>query len=253
MNRTDTHPIRYRFWPLAARTAHSSERRVALRAVLALSLLLITAALFAGGGQEPTMEPQASPPPPESRSSAQEVETPGDAPQTGEDTGADESLPPMDAETARALSAMGMMPFQEKIPSEGFQLKLLDGDESSLADHEGKLIFLNFWATWCPPCREEMPSMQALYDELREEGLEILAVNVLEDEETAAAFITEQGFTYPVLMDRSGRVMLRYGVRAYPTTYLIDRAGYVIGVRPGFHDWATDDVIEQMRTLLAAE
>ena len=93
--------------------------------------------------------------------------------------------------------------------------------------------------------------MQTLYDELREDGLEMLAVNVLEDEQTAAGFIDEHGFTYPVLMDRDGRVMLRYGVRAYPTTYIIDREGYVIGVRPGYHDWSTETVIAEMRSLLA--
>lgn len=95
--------------------------------------------------------------------------------------------------------------------------------------------------------------MQALYDELRAEGLEMLAVNVLESEDVAREFIDEFGFTYPVPMDRNGRVMLRYGVRAYPTTYLIDREGYVIGVRPGFHEWNTPEVIEQLRILLAAE
>ena len=92
--------------------------------------------------------------------------------------------------------------------------------------------------------------MQLLYDELHDEGLEILAVNVLEDPQTAQAFIDEEGFTYPVKLDHNGRVMTRYGVRAFPTTYLIDRQGYVIGVRPGFHDWGTESMIADMRTLL---
>lgn len=160
---------------------------------------------------------------------------------------------PMDDATAATVAAMGMMPFEEKIPSEDFSLDLLAGGESSLSDHLGKVVFLNFWATWCPPCREEMPSMQALYDELADEGLEMLAVNVLEDAETARGFIEEEGFTYPVLLDTNGRVMIRYGVRAYPTTYIIDRDGYVLGVRPGFHDWGTDAMIASVRELLEAE
>lgn len=162
-------------------------------------------------------------------------------------------LVPMDDATAEALFRMGMMPFEERIPSEDFTLALLSGGELSLSEHRGEIVFLNFWATWCPPCREEMPSMQALYDELHDEGLEMLAVNVLESEDVAREFIDEFGFTYPVPMDRNGRVMLRYGVRAYPTTYIIDREGFVIGVRPGFHEWNTPEVIEQMRILLAAE
>ena len=157
---------------------------------------------------------------------------------------------PMDDRTAAILSRLGMMVFEERVRSENFTLPLLGGDEASLEDFRGSVVFLNFWATWCPPCREEMPSMQLLYDELHDEGLEILAVNVLEDPQIAEAFIDEAGFTYPVKLDRDGRVMMRYGVRAYPTTFLIDRQGYVIGVRPGYHDWGTDSVIADMRTLL---
>lgn len=160
---------------------------------------------------------------------------------------------PLDETTAEQLFAVGMMPFEERIPSEDFGLPLLGGEDVRLSDFEGEFIFLNFWATWCPPCREEMPSMQTLYDELSDEGLEILAVNVLESDAVAADFIDEFGFTYPVLMDRDGRTMLRYGVRAYPTTYFIDREGYVIGARPGFHDWAGPGMIEGMRALLEAK
>ncbi|MFW5684842.1 MAG: TlpA disulfide reductase family protein [Spirochaetota bacterium] len=238
MKRTRLHPIRYR----------TTSRAV----TLALLLGLVATVAIAGGRQEET---SASAPDEPAEASVPAAEAPMasavDEQQRTPETLA--SLPAMGEATAEALSRMGMMPFEEKIPSEDFELALLGGGDSSLSDYEGKLVFLNFWATWCPPCREEMPAMQTLYDELRDEGFEILAVNVLEDEQTAAAFIEENGFTYPVLLDRSGRVMLRYGVRAYPTTYLIDREGFVIGVRPGYHDWATDEVISQMRVLLEDE
>ncbi len=157
---------------------------------------------------------------------------------------------PMDDSTAEGLFAVGMMPFQEKIPSEDFTLALLDGTEASLSDYRGKFVFLNFWATWCGPCREEMPSMQALYEALGNDEFEILAVNVLESQETAAAFIEEEGFTYPVMLDRDGRTMLRYGVRSYPTTYFIDQEGFVVGVRPGYHDWNAPGTVELMRALI---
>jgi cytochrome c-type biogenesis protein len=162
-------------------------------------------------------------------------------------------LQPMSEATAEALFDIGMMPFEDRIESEDFTLTLLDGSEASLSDYRGSFVFLNFWATWCPPCREEMPSMQALYEELADEGLEILAVNVLESRETAAEFVEAEGFTYPVMLDTDGRTMLRYGVRAYPTTYLIDREGYVIGVRPGYHDWTGPGMVEGMRTLVQDE
>jgi thiol-disulfide isomerase/thioredoxin len=211
-----------------------------------IALLTIAPVAAGGRGEDTAVPPEEAP----------AVEAP-DAPSATDDGDSAPGNPsatiPMDGETADLVAAMGMMPFEEKIPSEDFSLDLLSGGETSLSEHTGKVVFLNFWATWCPPCREEMPSMQTLYDELADEGLEILAVNVLEDAETARGFIDEEGFTYPVMLDTNGRVMMRYGVRAYPTTYIIDRDGNVLGVRPGFHDWGTDAMLASMRTLLEAE
>lgn len=158
---------------------------------------------------------------------------------------------PMDSATAEILFSIGMSPFENRIPSEDFLLSMLGGGENNLDSYRGKVVFLNFWATWCPPCREEMPSMQVLYDELADDGLEILAVNVLEDEATVSAFVEENGFTYPVMLDRQGRVAMRYAVRAYPTTYLLDRDGKVIAVRTGFHEWDSPEMIEAFRSILA--
>lgn len=166
------------------------------------------------------------------------------------DTNAQGPDRPIDEETARILSAMDVMPLEEAVSSVAFALPSLHGETVRLADHLGKVIFLNFWATWCPPCREEMPSMQTLYDELAPEGFEIIAVNVLEPESTVEAFIDEFGYTYPVLLDADGGVMGQYGVRAYPTTYVIDREGYVIGVRPGGYDWGSPAVVGAFRELL---
>jgi len=211
-----------------------------IRYTFLFAILFSVLSVVGAGGRGEAAQPEAPRP------------APAPAP-TPESTVDATDLVPMDDETAELLFGLGMVPFEEKIPSEDFELALLSGDPGTLFEHRGKVVFLNFWATWCPPCREEMPSMQLLYDELREEGLEILAVNVLENRETAQEFIDEQGFTYPVLLDRDGRVMLRYGVRAYPTTYMIDREGYVIGVRPGFHDWGTDDMVAAMRDLLAVQ
>ncbi len=195
--------------------------------LLLLSLFTIALFAFAGGGQES----EASPAPAAS------------AP-------ADESEQPLDAETASLLGTMGVLPLDARVPSEEFSLPALDVETRALSDSLGQVVFVNFWGTWCPPCREEMPSMQVLYDEFADAGFEMLAVNVLESREVASAFIEEFGFTYPVLLDRDGRVGLTYGVRGYPTTYIIDREGFIIGVKMGFHDWATPEVIESIRALL---
>jgi thiol-disulfide isomerase/thioredoxin len=229
------------------------ENRKRYAAWVVVLLLVFAQPLLAGGSREAEASAPRPAPGQVDSSPAESAGTPGTPTEVTDAAAPEAASVALDDETSELVTGMGMMPFEQKIPSEDFELALLSGGRTSLGEHQGKVVFLNFWATWCPPCREEMPSMQALYDELADDGLEILAVNVLESEETAAAFIEEQGFTYPVLMDTNGRVMMRYGVRAYPTTYLIDREGYVIGARPGFHDWASDDVITHLRSLLETE
>ena len=209
-----------------------------------LIMVLLTLPSFAGGGSEsdPDSDINESP----EVSAPAETTVQDSQPNTNED--ADQTV--LDAETAEILFRLGLMPFQNRIPSEDFMLTTLGGNEQALADYQGKMVFLNFWATWCAPCRDEMPSMQVLYDELSDEGLEIVAVNVLETEDMVSAFVEENGFTYSVMLDSDGRVSLRYSVRAYPTTYIIDRAGNVIAVRQGFHTWSTPEMIDGFRKLL---
>ncbi|MFP4378645.1 MAG: TlpA disulfide reductase family protein [Spirochaetales bacterium] len=198
-----------------------------------LMLLLLASALFtfAGGGQESQAVP------------SERAQTQVESGETGDE-------PALDETTVALLEGMGVLPLESRVQSENFSLPALDVETLSLTEALGQVVLVNFWGTWCPPCREEMPSMQILYDEFAESGLEMLAVNVLESREVAAAFIDEFGFTYPVLLDRDGRVGLTYGVRGYPTTYIIDREGFIIGVKMGFHDWSTPEVLENMRALL---
>ncbi|MCY4616776.1 MAG: TlpA disulfide reductase family protein [Chloroflexi bacterium] len=114
-----------------------------------------------------------------------------------------------------------------------FRLTDLDGKVVMLSDFRGKTVVLNFWASWCPPCREEMPEFQALWDERGSEGsddLVVLAVNFLRDDTVGAAtsFIEGNDFTFPVIFDTTrGDVATRYGVRGLPATFFIDRNGIV--------------------------
>ena len=215
------------------------------RSSFLLIMILLALPSFARGGSESDPDSNINQ---STELSAPDPETTDESSQSDVNAEADPTV--LDAETAEILFGLGMTPFQNRIPRENFVLTTLEGDERALADYHGKVVFLNFWATWCPPCREEMPSMQTLYDELSDDGLEIVAVNVLEAEETVSAFVEENGFTYPVMLDRDGRVSLRYSVRAYPTTYLLDRDGNVIAVRQGFHSWSTPDMIAGFRKLL---
>lgn len=112
-------------------------------------------------------------------------------------------------------------------PAPEIALKDLQGQEVKLSDLRGKIVLLNFWATWCKPCKEEMPAMQASYDKLRGQGLVVLAVNELEDTEKVIEHIRSYGHTFPVVMDHDNHVANRYGVVGLPASFLIDRHGIV--------------------------
>jgi len=116
-----------------------------------------------------------------------------------------------------------------------FTLDLLGGGEVTLSDLRGAPVMLNLWASWCPPCRAEMPAIQAVYQEYGEEGLVVLAVNATnqDSESAAAAFVRDHGLTFPVPLDRDGSVSVLYALRGLPTTYFIDREGVIRSVIVG--------------------
>jgi len=125
-----------------------------------------------------------------------------------------------------------------------------DGNTIRLGDFRGKVVFLNFWATWCIPCRLEMPAMERLYREFKERDFVILAVNVQEGPEAVRAFIRELKLTFPVVLDPKGRPAMAYVVRGLPATYLIDRNQGIVGRVVGAREWDSKDGREYIRTLL---
>lgn len=112
-------------------------------------------------------------------------------------------------------------------PAEDFQLVDLSGKTQSLSQQRGKIVLLNFWATWCKPCTTEMPAMQATYDKLREKGFVVLAVNELEDDAKVREHIAQYKHTFPVLMDRDNKVANQFGVFGLPVSVFIDEQGIV--------------------------
>jgi peroxiredoxin len=123
--------------------------------------------------------------------------------------------------------AMGERPPVVGMTAPDFSLTDLQGRSHSLSEYRGKIVLLNFWATWCKPCTTEMPAMQACYDKLRENGFVVLAVNELEDEGKVREHIQTHGHTFPVLLDRSNRVANQYGVFGLPVSVFIDESGVV--------------------------
>ena len=130
----------------------------------------------------------------------------------------------------------GLIPSpREGFPAPDFTLDTLEGSQMTLSDLRGKVVIVNLWASWCPPCRAEMPAIEQIYQENNAQGLEVLAINTTyqDSESTAADFAQEFGLTFPILLDRDGSVSKRYQLLALPTTYFIDRRGIIRAVVPG--------------------
>jgi thiol-disulfide isomerase/thioredoxin len=108
-----------------------------------------------------------------------------------------------------------------------FELYDLDGDVHKLSEYKGSPVFLNFWATWCGPCRGEMPHLEEVYEEWKDNNLTFFAVNIGESSTDVVSFLDYYGFTMPVLLDSAKTVSRRYGVSGIPTTYFIDEDGII--------------------------
>ncbi len=117
----------------------------------------------------------------------------------------------------------------------GFSLRTMEGGTLSLADLRGRVVVLNFWATWCPPCRAEMPAFQRLYARYADRGLVVIGINATKGDDLAAVFAFRQQYhlTFPILLDEAGQVNRSYRVSALPTTFFIDPQGIIRDVVVG--------------------
>ena len=147
------------------------------------------------------------------------------------------------AQTAAAApnwSALEAQPYEPPKPAPTFALPDPDGKVTRLEDLRGKVVLLFFWATWGPDCREELPPVNRLYEELRGRGLEVRLVSFREDAALVKRTAAERGYVAPVLIDRKGDVTgVGYGVFGPPTAYLIDRQGRLLARMVGARDWNT--------------
>ena len=157
-------------------------------------------------------------------------------------------------ETDAAQNAQRAAETNHKVAAVSFELKDQYGKTHTLSEYKGKVIFLNFWATWCPPCRAEMPDIQKLYERSPKEGEgAVIVLGVAspklgneKDEAGIKAFMDKNGYTYPVLMDAKGELFSAYGIRAIPTTFMIDREGNVYGrVQGALSGENIDKVVKQ--------
>jgi cytochrome c biogenesis protein CcmG, thiol:disulfide interchange protein DsbE len=122
----------------------------------------------------------------------------------------------------------------ERSPAPAFELpKLGGGGSGSLADYRGKVVVLNFWASWCKPCRDESPLLERWHRRIRDRGATVLGVDILDVTGRAQDFVDEYGLTYPMLKDKDGEGLDKFGVVAYPETFVIDRQGRIAAVARG--------------------
>ena len=139
-------------------------------------------------------------------------------------------------------------------PAPNFTLDKLDGGNLKLSDLRGKAVLLNFWATWCPPCREEMPTLETLFQTFKDRSdFVLLAVDSEEHKETVSEFLKNNPYRFPVLLDTTGEADLQYSIEAIPTTYLIDAQGEVVAGTKGAFDWTKKEFIDGLKLLLAAK
>ena len=136
-----------------------------------------------------------------------------------------------------------------------FSLPDMDGELHTLSDYRGKVVLINFWATWCPPCRREMPALEKLYDTLADEAFAVLAINQWEDADHVFAYMGDLNVfpSFPILFDPESRVSAEFGVKGLPTSFLLDRQGRVVYRAVGGRAFDHPEVEQIIRKLLASE
>jgi len=145
-----------------------------------------------------------------------------------------------------------LTPVVKVIPASDFELENMEEEIKKLSNYKGKVVLLNFWATWCPPCIREMPSMERLHQQVNAEGFNVIAVNQMEDADQVFAFTGQLEIdpTFEILFDKTSSVSNAYAVRGLPTTYLIDKKGNIRYRAVGGREFDHPEVIKIIKQLV---
>lgn len=157
---------------------------------------------------------------------------------------------PMLLSLSLAFGATALQAKEMNEPAPDFTLKSRSGENLRLEDFRGQVVMLNFWASWCGPCRQEMPLMDDIYEQYKDLGFTVLAVNVDENREEAHRFLDKVPVSYPILYDPESQVSEQYDVQAMPTTVMIDRNGNARFLHYGYQPGYEDDYEKQIRQLV---
>ena len=146
-------------------------------------------------------------------------------------------------------AAQTLAPISGNLAAPDFELQDTMGNTHRLSDYRGKPVIINFWTTWCPPCREEIPSMNRAWHLLEQDGVVMLAINMGEDEDTIFLFSADYPADFPLLMDRTGEVIADYPVKGLPTTYVIAPDGNFAFRAIGGREWDDAALLDKVRAL----
>ncbi len=144
--------------------------------------------------------------------------------------------------------AKGLTPLENPVPAPDLRLQDLQGKTIDLTQYRGRVVLINFWATWCPPCRKEFPSLGRVRQLFKPEEFEVLAVNVDEDRETALAFAGAPGF--PVLLDSNSKATMTWPVKGLPTSFIVDTQGRIAFSLAGEQEFDGPEMVTVIRSLL---
>jgi peroxiredoxin len=142
-----------------------------------------------------------------------------------------------------------LTPHPNPHPAPAFMLEDTQGKIHALADYQGKVTVVNFWATWCPPCIKEMPSLQRAWEQLRQEDIQVLAINMGQDREDIGYFLSKYPVDFPILLDSDVAIAESWGVKGLPTTYVLDATGQLVVEVIGDREWDDQDLLNQVRAL----
>lgn len=147
------------------------------------------------------------------------------------------------------LAGQSLTALAEPVTAPDFILQDMDGVKHRLSDYKGKPVIINFWATWCPPCRAEMPSMQRAWDKIKDQNIAMLAINVGEDEDTIFTFLGDYPADFSILLDASGEVSEQWPLKGLPTTFIVSPDGKIVYQAIGGREWDDEQLLEQIRKL----
>ncbi len=150
---------------------------------------------------------------------------------------------------AAKLESLGFYVFDPPFASQDFQVTSLSGGQKTPSSLKGKVVLLNFWATWCPPCKEEIPSIESISKTMKGQAFEVFAVNLGDDAATVKAFVAERKLSFPIYLDTKNKLASSFASQGIPTSYLLDKDGKFIAGVVGSYDYAKPEFAAFLKEL----